>query len=73
MPKLAPSKEAAKTLDSISSLTAEVAQTSFWVFLAIYLVISTAMKYVWATFNTLQIILVLPMLMVNVPVNVMNV
>ena len=73
MPKLAPSKKAADTINSISSLTADVAQSSFWVFLAIYLVISTAMKYVWATFNTLQIILVLPMLMVNVPVNVTNV
>ena len=31
------------------------------------------MKYVWATFNTLQIILILPMLVVNIPVNVANV
>jgi hypothetical protein len=73
MPKLAPTKKAAETINSISSLTADVAQSSFWMFLAIYLVLSTAMKYVWATFNTLQIILVLPMLMVKVPVNVTNV
>jgi hypothetical protein len=31
------------------------------------------MKYVWQTFNTLQIILVFPMLMVKMPVNVTNV
>jgi len=73
MPKLAPSQKEAETINTISALTAEIATSSFWTFLAIYLVLSTAMKYVWATFNTLQIILILPMLVVNIPVNVANV
>ena len=73
MPKLAPTIELAKTIEKISSVTADVATNSFWTFLAIYIVVSQVMKYLWAIFNTLQIILVLPMLLVNVPVNVTNV
>ena len=73
MPMLAPSAESAKTIDKISLIAADAASSSFYAFLVAYLILSTVMKYVWQTFNTLQILLVLPMLGVKMPVNVANV
>ncbi len=73
MPMLAPSAESAEMIDTIGLIAADAASGSFYTFLVAYLILSTVMKYVWQTFNTLQIILVFPMLMVKMPVNVTNV
>ncbi len=73
MPMLAPSAESAKTINTISLIAADAASSSFYTFLVAYLILSTVMKYVWQTFNTLQILLVLPMLGIKMPVNVTNV
>jgi hypothetical protein len=70
---LAPSAESAMIIDTISTLASDAASSSFYTFLVAYLIVSTVMKYVWQTFNTLQIILMFPMLMVKTPVNVTNV
>ncbi len=73
MPMLAPSAESAKLINTISLIAADAASSSFYKFLVAYLILSTVMKYVWQTFNSLQILLVLPMLTVKMPVNVTNV
>ena len=67
---LAPSEESAKMIDTISLIAADAASSSFYTFLVAYLILSTVMKYIWKTFNSLQILMVLPMLTVKMPVNV---
>jgi hypothetical protein len=63
---LAPSAESAKMIDTINLIAADATSSSFY---TLYFILSTVMKYVWQTFNSLQIFLVLPMLTVKMPVN----
>jgi hypothetical protein len=73
LPPMARNAREAKNILTTGEMSSDFMTANFWALFAAQMVLKSSLKQIWTVFNTLQIVVALPLLKVKMPANVLGV
>ena len=73
LPPMARNAKEAKNILKTGEMSSDFMTANFWALFAAQMVLKSSLKQIWTVFNTLQIVVALPLMKVKMPANVLGV